>query len=54
MISMRCIKTQVMSMIKFKKSTLKYFDQFYGIINDPKKAKRQVLEVCRAKHNHVF
>ncbi|MDB9883640.1 hypothetical protein OAC66_00890 [Cyclobacteriaceae bacterium] len=39
---------------KFKKSTLKYFDQFYGIINDPKKAKRQVLEVCRAKHNHVF
>ena len=39
---------------RFKKSTLKYFDQFYTIINDPKKAKRSILEVCRAKHDHVY
>ena len=39
---------------RFKKSTLKYFDQFYNIINDPKKARRSVLEVCRAKHDHVY
>ena len=39
---------------KFKKSTLKYYDDFYEIINDPKKARKQILEVCRASHVHVY
>ena len=54
MISMRLYQNSSHVDDRFKKSTLKYFDQFYDIINNPKKAKRQILEVCRAKHNHVF
>ena len=27
-------------------NTLKYFDEFYAIINDPRRAKRQIVEAC--------
>jgi hypothetical protein len=28
------------------KETLKYFDEFYAVINDPKKAQREIVEAC--------
>lgn len=28
------------------KATLKYFDEFYEVINDPKKAKRDIVDAC--------
>lgn len=28
------------------KETLNYFDEFYGVINDPRAAKRQIVEAC--------
>ena len=27
-------------------NTLKFYDQFYEVINDPRSAKRQVVEAC--------
>ena len=36
-----------------RKSTLKYFDQFYKTINDPKKAKLAFNGACRLKHKHI-
>ena len=26
--------------------TLKYFDEFYRVINDPKALKREIMDVC--------
>jgi hypothetical protein len=31
---------------KIVESTLKYFDEFYKTINDPKRAKREINEDC--------
>jgi hypothetical protein len=28
------------------KKTLEYFDEFYETINDPKRAKREIVEAC--------
>mgnify|MGYP001597091958 FL=1 len=28
------------------KETLKFFDEFYAVINDPRKAKREIVESC--------
>jgi hypothetical protein len=39
---------------KVKKSTLKYYDQFYNIISDPKKVKKQIYEACPANHVHLY
>jgi hypothetical protein len=27
-------------------NTLRFYDKFYDVINDPKAAKRQIIEVC--------
>jgi hypothetical protein len=31
---------------KIVESTLKYFDEFYKTVNDPKRAKREIAEDC--------
>jgi len=37
-----------------KKTTLKYYDQFYNTITDPKKVKKLILEACPANHEHLY
>ncbi len=36
-----------------QKSTLKYLDSFYEVINDEKKAKREIIGACRISHDHL-
>jgi hypothetical protein len=31
---------------KIAEETLKYYDEFYKVINDPKRAKREIAESC--------
>jgi hypothetical protein len=35
-------------------STLKYFDQFYKIIESPKRSKREILHACTLHHTHRY
>ena len=37
-----------------KKNTLKYYDQFYDIVTDPKKVKKQIYYACPANHEHLY
>jgi len=36
-----------------KKNTLKYYDQFYDIVSDQKKVKKQIYYACPANHEHL-
>ena len=36
-----------------KKITLKYYDDFYEIVNDPKKIKRNIYDKCELNHHHL-
>jgi hypothetical protein len=36
-----------------KKSALKFYDQFYEVITDPRKIKREFYDACPASHKHL-
>jgi hypothetical protein len=36
-----------------KKTTLKFYDQFYDIITDPKKVKKRIYDACPGSHQHL-
>jgi hypothetical protein len=36
-----------------KKSALKFYDQFYDVITDPKKIKRELYDACPVNHQHL-
>lgn len=38
---------------KALKSTLKYFDDFYEIVNDPKQLERRIYDNCEINHQHL-
>ncbi len=38
---------------KVIKSTLKFYDQFYDIITDPKQIKKQIYDACPGVHQHL-
>jgi len=38
---------------KVIKSTLKFYDQFYDIITDPKKIRKQIYDACPGVHTHL-
>jgi len=38
---------------KYKKDIIKYFDDFYNIVNDPKQIKRKVYDMCEINHKHL-
>lgn len=38
---------------KKKKFTLKYYDGFYDIVNDPKQLERKIYNNCEINHNHL-
>jgi hypothetical protein len=37
-----------------RKVALKYFEQFFKTISNPKKYKNEILQACRAPHRHVY
>lgn len=39
---------------KSKNSTLKYFDSFYKVLDNPRLLKQNITQVCRAKHTHLY
>lgn len=36
------------------KNTIRYFNQFYKIIKDPKLSKNRIKRVCKVKHEHFY
>lgn len=38
---------------KHKKQAIKYLDQFYSIVNDPKAMKREIYDACPSNHQHL-
>jgi hypothetical protein len=38
---------------RFKKDIIKYFDEFYEIVNDPKQLRKKVYDMCEINHKHL-
>ena len=37
-----------------KKYVIKYYDDFYDIINDPKQVERRFYKNCELNHSHLY
>jgi hypothetical protein len=39
---------------KSKKTTLKFIDDFYKVLDNPKSLEQNITKACRAKHKHIY